>query len=97
MKTCGILFSAFLFMKRIHYYLQKGYAKDAALRAAKLDYIENSHIDDQYKTPAYWAHLVLVGDTMPLASSSVPWYLWVAIPVIILLMLIITLKKRNRA
>jgi len=90
------LSTAFI-MKRIHYYLQKGYAKDAALRAAKLDYIENSHIDEQYKTPAYWAHLVLVGDTMPLASSTVPWYLWVAIPVIILLMLIITLKKRNRA
>ena len=84
-------------LKQLHHYLRKGYAKDAALRRAKLDYLENDDVEERYKTPAYWAHLVLVGDYQPLVSTTVSWWLWIIIPVIILLITVIVLKKRNRA
>ena len=34
-----------------------------ALRQAKLDYLHSGTVN---KSPGYWAHLVLIGDTAPL-------------------------------
>jgi CHAT domain-containing protein len=50
-------------LQRFYVYLQKGYKKSTALREAKLDYLESGTVN---KSPGYWAHLVLIGDTAPL-------------------------------
>jgi CHAT domain-containing protein len=56
--------------KRLHHYLQSGKPKDIALQQAKLDYLNDGSIPGRMKTPAYWAHLVLIGDPAPLYASS---------------------------
>ncbi len=48
--------------------IKSGMDKDAALRKAKLDYLEqNSHLDAH---PFYWAGLVAMGDMEPIVTSS---------------------------
>jgi len=54
--------STSLILKQFHNYLQKGYSKSKALRQAKLDYV---HSNTVYKSPAYWSHLILIGDDDP--------------------------------
>ncbi len=60
---------------RFHVYLQKGYSKSRALQQAKLDYL---HSDALNKSPAYWAHLVLIGDDSPVCSAGHP-YRWIVL------------------
>lgn len=57
-------------LRRFYVYLQKGYTKSKALRQAKLDYLASDAID---KSPAYWAHLVLTGNTQPVYTKKYPW------------------------
>jgi CHAT domain-containing protein len=47
-------------LRRFYVHLQRGETKARALQLAKLDYIKSDAID---KSPAYWAHLVLTGDS----------------------------------
>jgi CHAT domain-containing protein len=56
--------------KRLHYHLRDGKTKDVALQKAKQDYLNDESIADRLKTPAYWSHLVLIGDTTPLYAYS---------------------------
>lgn len=56
--------------KRLHHHLQDGKPKDVALQQAKLDYLNDESIADRLKTPSYWSHLVLIGDTTPLYPYS---------------------------
>jgi CHAT domain-containing protein len=60
-------------LQRFHIYLQKGYTKSKALRQAKLDYL---HSNALYKSPGYWAHLVLIGDTSPVVQSRSVYWWW---------------------
>lgn len=62
-------------IKKVHHYLKKGLAKDDALQRAKIDYLESSEIDARFKTPAYWAHLVLIGNNEPIARGHSFFYL----------------------
>jgi CHAT domain-containing protein len=82
-------------IKRLHYYLQKGLAKDAALQNAKIDYLNNSGIEARFKTPAYWAHLVLIGDNSSLVASSFKWS--ICIPAVIALFLLTALFFKIKA
>ena len=84
-------------IKKLHIYLHKGYAKDEALRKAKLDYLDSHEIEDRYKTPAYWAHLVLIGNYQPLVNASDKSYLLLAALAMIILLSIFFWVKRNRA
>jgi CHAT domain-containing protein len=59
-------------LKRLYVYLEKGYTKARALQQAKLDYLSGDAIN---KSPAYWAHLVLMGDAQPLYTSR-DWVKW---------------------
>lgn len=59
-------------LKRFYVYLQKGDSKAKALREAKLDYLSGDAIN---KSPAYWAHLVLMGDESALYAST-GWWKW---------------------
>ncbi len=83
-------------MKRLHVYLQQGHSKDDALQKAKLDYINNSDIDDRYKTPFYWAHLLLIGDTDPVQQAGFHWYVF-ALAGLLLLLVAFFVYKKNRA
>jgi CHAT domain-containing protein len=65
--------------KRLHHYLQAGKPKDVALQQAKLDYLNDGSIAARMKSPSYWAHLVLIGDTAPLNNASAGTW-WIAIP-----------------
>lgn len=73
-------------------FLEKGLPKHEALQQAKLRYLDTS--PKAALAPEYWAGLVLMGDTSPIAlSGSTNWLLWVlAIGLLLLLGLLI----RNR-
>ncbi|HYE55775.1 MAG TPA: CHAT domain-containing protein, partial [Chitinophagaceae bacterium] len=71
---------------KLHQHLQDGKPKDVALQLAKLDYLHDDAVEARLKTPAYWSHLVLIGDTAPLYSSWFRW--WMVLPVIALLALV---------
>lgn len=83
-------------IKRLHYYLQKGLAKDEALQKAKIDYLNNDDIEDRFKMPAYWAHLILIGDHTSLVAAGFRWNIIIAISLIILLLMFILFKRKNR-
>ncbi len=63
-------------IKQMHQYLMNGFVKDEALQKAKADYLKSDDIDPAFKTPAYWATLVLTGDYHSIVSKShFPLYL----------------------
>jgi len=60
-------------LQRFYVHLQKGETKARALQEAKLDYLASDAIN---KSPAFWAHLVLMGDESPVYKKKMGW-LWV--------------------
>lgn len=82
-------------VKQLHHYLQKGKDKDEALRQAKLDYLAREP-DRRLRSPAFWAHLVLIGDVRPVLAR--PWHYWyIAAAVgIIIMCCSVALVIRNR-
>ncbi len=66
-------------LKRFYVYLQKGENKATALRQAKLDYLSGDIIN---KSPAYWAHLVLMGDGSALYAST-GWWKWSVVMIVL--------------
>ena len=82
--------------KRLHFYLQKNYSNDRALRQAKLDLLLSDEIGPRFKTPNYWAHLVFIGNYSPGKSSSP--LLWIIGAIILLAAAIfIFLKQKSPA
>jgi CHAT domain-containing protein len=80
--------------RRLHHYLQEGLAKDEALQKAKLDYLNDDAIAPNFKTPNFWAHLILVGDTSPVSTQRINyWYVFLGI--IVLFCLLFAIKKRR--
>ena len=68
--------------RKIHDYLQKGYTRDKALQQAKLDLLNSHDIDPRFKSPNYWAHLVLIGQYEPGKTRKSSW--WIVVLVILL-------------
>ncbi len=58
-------------LRRFYVYLKRGDKKSKALRQAKLDYLGSGTVN---KSPAFWSHLVLIGDTAPLYPRSFSWW-----------------------
>ena len=54
--------------------LKNGTTKSAALRQAKLTYLENSQLSDA--SPYFWASLTLTGDSNPVSFPSYEIYYW---------------------
>ncbi|MDP4255389.1 MAG: CHAT domain-containing protein [Bacteroidota bacterium] len=81
-------------LKRFHVYLQEGYDKAKALQQAKLDYIASDAVE---KSPAYWSHLILIGDTAPLvrAGHSQVYY-WVACLAAAAVLFILAARRRKK-
>jgi CHAT domain-containing protein len=82
-------------LHQFHLYLQKGFTKAKALRQAKLDYL---HSNTLYKTPNYWAHLILTGDNQPLVQA-INWFRWLLVTgaVVAVLLGMIFLKRRKKS
>ena len=80
-------------LQRFYLYLGKGYKKSVALRRAKLDYLASGTVN---KSPAYWSHLMLIGDTAPLYPRGFPWW-WVlgVIPVGVGVWWVLRKKRRE--
>ncbi|HVU83515.1 MAG TPA: CHAT domain-containing protein, partial [Puia sp.] len=55
-------------LQRFYIHLQKGYSKAKALQQAKLDYLSSDALN---KSPAFWAHLILMGDTSPVYTRRI--------------------------
>ncbi|WP_299439699.1 CHAT domain-containing tetratricopeptide repeat protein [uncultured Aquimarina sp.] len=72
--------------------LSEGQTKSTALRAAKLNYLNNN--SDAEASPHYWASLVLIGDSgtlLPQANNLL--FLWIGLGVLILLIGFFLFKK----
>jgi len=55
-------------MESFYTYIKKGYTKDAALRQAKLDFIENHPHEEVH--PFYWASFIPIGDMQALSLNN---------------------------
>jgi CHAT domain-containing protein len=82
-------------LHQFHLYLQKGYTKPKALRQAKLDYLHSNTVN---KSPGYWAHLLLSGDTQPLVkTTSSRWLFGGGVLMAVLLTGVIVYKRREKS
>lgn len=83
-------------LHQFHVYLQQGFSKSKALRQAKLDYLHGNAL---HKTPEYWAHLIITGDTQPLikARAGSRWLLVISGAVAVLLLGIYLSKRRKKS
>jgi CHAT domain-containing protein len=61
-------------LRRFYVYLRRGETKARALQLAKLDYLQSDAVD---KSPAYWAHLVLTGDSSALYPKDHRAWWWI--------------------
>jgi CHAT domain-containing protein len=64
-------------IKEFYRNLSEGYSKSESLRMAKLSYMETA--PEIASSPYYWAGLVVNGNTRPIVSNSLDWYIWVTI------------------
>jgi len=78
---------------RLHFYLNKSYSYNEALRQAKIDLLHNKEIGPQFKSPNYWAHLVFVGEYQ--AGNKKHGFLWVVVAALILVLLLLAFLKRK--
>ncbi len=75
-------------------HLKAGLPKDKALQNAKLDYMSTA--EGRTLAPQYWAGLVLIGDTSPIAlktKSSLPF--WMSIATVFLILFIVFFRKKR--
>jgi CHAT domain-containing protein len=62
-------------IQRFYYHLNEGKDAAIALQKAKLDYVQSPDIEKRFKTPNYWAHLVLTGVPEPTTHSYFLWWI----------------------
>jgi CHAT domain-containing protein len=84
--------STAIIISKLRYYLSRGFAPDMALQKAKTDLLHNRTIDPRFKQPAYWAHLVSIGNYEPI-RHGLQWR-WVAISTILMMLIYYFTKKR---
>jgi CHAT domain-containing protein len=78
---------------RLHFYLEKGLSRDMALQQAKNDLLASNEIEPRYKSPAYWANIILVGNYEPYHKNTNWW--WIAIAIIAGAILYKVLKNKS--
>jgi len=81
-------------IRRMYHYLDKGLSIDNALREAKRDYLSDSRINPRFKRPAYWAHLVFVGNYQPQTNRR--WLLLAATAVVLAMLLLYVYRHRKK-
>ncbi len=61
-------------LRRVHDHLLEGESIDQALSLARKDYLGDPAINPRRKAPAYWAHLVFIGNYEPERKLNIlPW------------------------
>jgi CHAT domain-containing protein/Tfp pilus assembly protein PilF len=80
-------------LRRFYKHLQAGETKAGALRQAKLDYLKSDAID---KSPAYWAHLVLTGDSGPVYERGLGKWGWLSGSLLTALIVVIVVFLMRR-
>ncbi|WP_226975847.1 CHAT domain-containing protein [Zobellia nedashkovskayae] len=75
--------------------LSEGATKSAAMRKAKVDYIQKYR--ESAIAPAYWAALIVIGDNTPLRNNTefMPYWLWAISGILILATLYFLAKKKR--
>ncbi|HEY8969545.1 MAG TPA: CHAT domain-containing protein, partial [Puia sp.] len=79
-------------LQRFYVYLQKGETKAKALQRAKLDYLASDAIN---KSPAFWAHLVLMGDERPVYKKKREW-MWALLLIPVGMMMVWMGRSRKK-
>jgi CHAT domain-containing protein len=69
-------------MQEFYENLNKGDSKSAALRKAKLSYLQHTEVPE-LKHPYYWAGFVILGDNAPLVETSSAHWILIALAVIL--------------
>jgi CHAT domain-containing protein len=82
--------------QHLHNYLQQGNTKDVALQKAKLDYLASPEIEPAFKTPNFWAHLILTGDAAAITNSNNYWKAWVLIFIFFITALFFFFKRKYK-
>ncbi|MDB5253774.1 MAG: hypothetical protein JWP27_2943, partial [Flaviaesturariibacter sp.] len=81
-----------------HSYLRKGQTVDDALASAKRDYLASPRIHPRKKSPAYWAHLVYIGNYQPQNRHAVlPWLPALAGLLILGIFVAARVRRRSKA
>jgi len=79
-------------MEYYYQYISEGLAKDAALRQAKLDFLESA-TEPSDAHPFKWGAFIAIGDMSPVGGASHRWWLWL-LGGGIALMIIYGIRKR---
>jgi CHAT domain-containing protein len=79
-------------LRRFYVHLEAGETKARALRQAKLDYLKSEAID---KSPAYWAHLVLTGDSGPVYERGLGMWGWLSGALLSASIVVVLLMRRR--
>ena len=81
-------------LRRFYVHLREGETKARALQLAKLDYLKSDAID---KSPAYWAHLVLTGDSGAMYTRGfwAKWW-WVVVGIGVLAGMLLVWMRHER-
>jgi CHAT domain-containing protein len=82
--------------EKLHNYLAAGYSVDKALQQSKKDYLERKDINPRMKTPAYWAHLVYIGNYTPQSGSKTWLFIVGGIAILILTLVILIVSRKTR-
>lgn len=84
-----------IIVRGLHEYLQKGYTKDAALRQAKLDLLNNESVDPAMKTPEYWGHLIYLGEFETTRQANIWALAWPALLITVILLMLSLVRKEK--
>lgn len=85
-------------MQYFYRYLSENFNKAAALRQAKLDYIDQASTS-AYAHPAFWSPFILMGDTEPVElaeKDSLTWAVYAAAVLLVLLLLFLFFQRKRR-
>jgi CHAT domain-containing protein len=85
--------TAFL-VQRLYTHMGNGFTKDIALQRAKIDLLASTEIAPRFKTPAYWAHLLFIGNYQPQQNTWPGW--WIAIAIVAVITAYYIIKRKAR-
>ena len=80
---------------KLHAYLKQDKTLDKALQLAKRDYLLDRTINPRAKSPAYWAHLVLIGDYQPDHPDQFPAWIATGSAVLFAAMVAFLLRRKR--
>jgi CHAT domain-containing protein len=89
-------FSTAYLTNRVHFYLDKNYSIDEALRQSKLDYLNDKSINPRLKNPFYWSHLIFIGNYSPMKSSNYWWIVYTAVGILLAMFLFYKIPKPRK-